>query len=157
MFLEFPDDRTTHHLDRQYMFGPSLLIAPVFVPEGEELEYYIPAGRWTSFFYPDRYVDGPIWMREVVPIDEIPVWVRPGSVLCLGPSGMGRPDYDYSVNVEVQAYEIAQGQTVTVEVPSGRGDEIVGYVKAISGYNGKVDVVAGGGVQASAVQNFQTF
>ena len=154
MFLEFPEDRTTHYLDRQYMFGSSLLVAPVFVPEGEESEYYIPAGRWTNFFYPDRFVDGPIWIKEIVPINEIPVWVRPGSVLCLGPRGIGRPDYDYAVGLEVQAYEIPPGGTVTVEVPTGRGEEIAGYVKAVASFTGQVDVIAGGGVQVARVQNF---
>ena len=104
MVLEFPDDRTTHYLDRQYMLGPSLLVAPVFVPLGETSEYYLPQGRWTSFFHPERTLVGPTWVKEVVPIDEIPVWVRPGSVLCLGPSNMGRPDYNLSQDLEVQVY-----------------------------------------------------
>lgn len=157
MFLEFPGDRTTHHLDRQFMLGPSLLVVPVFVPEGEETEYYIPAGRWTSFFYPDRFVDGPRWIKEVVPIDDIPVWVRPGSVLCLGPPGIGRPDYDYSVQLEVQAYEVPRGQTVIADIPSGRADEIVGYVKAVSDLTGRVDVIASQGIHVAVIQNFPAY
>lgn len=129
MFLEFLSDRTTHSLDRQYMLGPSLLVAPVFVPDGEESEYYLPAGRWTSFFHPDRVVDGPVWIKEVVPIDEIPVWVRPGSVLCLGPSGIGRPDYEFSKDVSLQIYELGEGASVTVEVPIGKGREIAGIIR----------------------------
>lgn len=34
MFLEFPDDPTARPLDRQYMFAPSLLVAPVFTYSG---------------------------------------------------------------------------------------------------------------------------
>lgn len=48
------------------MLGPSLLVAPVFVDVKEESEYYIPAGRWTSFFHPERTVQGPVWIKEVV-------------------------------------------------------------------------------------------
>ncbi|KAI0781168.1 alpha-glucosidase [Trametes elegans] len=129
MFLEFPADRTTHTLDRQYMLGPSLLVAPVFVPAGEESEYYLPAGRWTSFFHPSRTYTGPAWVREVVPIDELPVWVRQGSVLCLGPGGIGRPDYKFASGVEVQVYELDEGQ-VRVEVPVGKGAECAGTVEA---------------------------
>jgi alpha-glucosidase (family GH31 glycosyl hydrolase) len=129
MFLEFLADRTTHYLDRQYMLGPNLLVAPVFVPEGEESEYYLPAGRWTSFFHSERTVDGPTWVKEIVPIDEIPVWVRPGSVLCLGPEGVGRPDYEFAKMVEVRAYELAEGQTVKAEVPTGKGNDIAGTVE----------------------------
>ena len=65
MFLEFLWDRTTHYLDRQYMLGPNLLVAPVFVPEGEESEYYLPPGRWTSFFHPTRTIEGPLRAKEV--------------------------------------------------------------------------------------------
>ncbi|THH33989.1 hypothetical protein EUX98_g316 [Antrodiella citrinella] len=157
MFLEFPEDLTTHHLDRQYMLGPSLLVAPVFVPEGEETEYYIPAGRWTSFFYPDRFVDGPCWIKEVVPIDEIPVWVRPGSVLCLGPPGVGRPDYNYTVDLEVQTYEVPIGQSIGVDIPSGRSNHIAGYVKAVSDPAGRVDVIASQGIHVAVVQSFPAY
>ena len=129
MFLEFPEDPTTHHLDRQFMLGPALLVAPVFVPEGEESEYYLPKGLWTSFFYPDRTIEGPQWVREVVPLNEIPVWVRQGSVLCLGPENQGRPDYDYTKGLEVRVYNLPEGQPVLVEVPTGAGMNIAGTIK----------------------------
>ncbi len=67
MFLEFPDDPTTQWLDRQYMLGPSLLVAPVFVPVEEESIYYIPKGRWTYYWDQTRTILGPLWVREVVP------------------------------------------------------------------------------------------
>ncbi|EED84172.1 hypothetical protein POSPLDRAFT_107258 [Postia placenta Mad-698-R] len=130
MFIEFPSDRTTHTLDRQYMLGPSLLVAPVFVPQGEDTEYYVPAGRWTSFFHPQRFIQGPIWVQEAIPLDEIPVWVRPGTILCLGPRGVGRPDYDYAKGLDVQLYELEDGQKVETEVPTGTGTEIAGIITA---------------------------
>jgi len=149
MFIEFPSDRTTHYLDRQYMLGPSLLVAPVFVPTDEESEYYIPAGRWTSFFHPERTVTGPTWVKEVVPIDEIPVWVRPGSILCLGPKGVGRPDYELAKSVEVHVYELAAGQVAESEVPTGSGKEIAGVVKA-ENKDGEIHISASGSVGLSA-------
>lgn len=154
MFLEFLDDRTTHYLDRQYMLGPSLLVAPVFVPDGEESEYYLPAGRWTSFFHPERTVGGPIWVKEVVPMDEIPVWVRPGSVLCLGPSGVGRPDYDFAKNVSLQVYEFEEGMSVTVQVPVGKGREIAGAIRVERKNNAISASVTKGNVGLSEVTLF---
>lgn len=154
MFLEFIDDRTTHYLDRQYMLGPSLLVAPVFVPKEEESEYYIPAGRWTSFFHPERVVKGPVWIKELVPLDEIPVWVRPGTILCLGPEKTGRPDYDYSKDVMVQLYELAEGQTVETNIPNGKGVGIVGTVRA-SRNSGEIKVtVVNGTLDLSSVDVF---
>ena len=168
MFVDFLDDRTTHTLDRQYMFGPSLLVAPVFVPDGEESEYYLPAGRWTSFFNPQRSQAGPTWIKEVVPIDQLPVWVRQGTVLALGPAGVGRPDYDYAKAVDVQVYELEDVQVVRTEVPAGRGTEIAGvietklqggevFVNVASGDVGlaSVSYLAGGRVQKVDVANGQ--
>ena len=63
MQLEFPDDPAVGHLDRQYLLGPSLLVAPVFSASGE-VEYYLPAGRWTNWFTRE-VVEGGGWRREV--------------------------------------------------------------------------------------------
>lgn len=149
MFLQFPEDPTTHHLDRQYMFGPSLLVAPVFVPLGEESVYYLPAGKWTSFFHSERVVQGPVWITEHVPIGDIPVWVRQGSVLCLGPAGIGRPDYNFAENLHIQVYELEEGQSVHVEIPSAEG----------SGVQTTVSVTKSGGevkAELSGVGSFAT-
>ncbi|PPQ89110.1 hypothetical protein CVT25_006482 [Psilocybe cyanescens] len=156
MFLEFSEDRTTHYLDRQYMLGPSLLVAPVFVPLGEETEYYIPTGKWTSFFHPERTIDGPRWVREHVPIDEMPVWVRPGSVLALGPEGVGRPDYDYTRDLEIRAYALeVGGQVVVVDVPRGKGVEIAGSIRVnkLDGVQGAIGVLADEGLQVVKSQS----
>ncbi|KAG6909440.1 hypothetical protein DXG01_000425 [Tephrocybe rancida] len=151
MFLEFLEDRTTHYLDRQYMFGntgPSLLVAPVFVPKEEEVEYYIPAGRWTSFFQPERAIQGPTWVKELVAIDDIPVWVRPGTVLLLGPQGTGRPDYDYTQGLEVQLYELAEGASYEANIARGKGAGIVGVVRA-ERTAGEIKVTVSGGEVAA--------
>lgn len=152
MFLQFPEDPTTHHLDRQYMFGPSLLVAPVFVPLGEESVYYLPAGKWTSFFHPERVVQGPVWMTEHVPIGDIPVWVRPGSVLCLGAAGIGRPDYSFAENLYIQAYELEEGQPAHVEIPSEEGTGVQATVSVIrSGNEVKAELSGAGSLVALEV------
>jgi len=130
MWLEFRDDRTTFHLDQQYMLGPSLLVAPVFVPAGQLSEYYLPEGKWTSLWDSNVLKIGPQWVKEVVSVDELPVWVRPGSVIAIGPDEVGRPDYDFGNEVEVRIYELAVGQEVQIELPSGSGTDIVGQVMA---------------------------
>ncbi|KDQ09522.1 glycoside hydrolase family 31 protein [Botryobasidium botryosum FD-172 SS1] len=151
MFLEFLSDRTTHTLDRQYMLGRSLLVAPVFVPADEETEYYLPAGTWTSLFDPARTLVGPAWVREKVALDDMPLWVRPNSVLVLGPEGSTKPDYELARGVEVRVYELEDGESVEVDVPTGRGAEVAGAVRARrSGAEVTVDVV-GGEVELASV------
>ncbi len=130
MFLEFPDDPTTQWLDRQYMLGPSLLVAPVFVPVEEESIYYIPKGRWTHYWDQTRTILGPVWVREVVPLDEIPLWIRPGTILPTGPKGIGRPDYNYTQGINVNVYGLLEGQTLQASLPAQNGTKAAAVISA---------------------------
>jgi alpha-D-xyloside xylohydrolase len=119
MMLEFPDDPTCDYLDRQYMLGESLLVAPVFSHDGV-VAYYLPAGRWTNFFT-GEVVEGPGWVRETHGFESLPLMVRPNSVLAVG-SHEDRPDYDYGEGVTLQVYELADGKSVAAVIPSVAGD-----------------------------------
>jgi len=79
MVLEFPDDPAAGHLDRQYMLGPDLLVAPVFTASGD-VEYYLPRGRWTNWFTREQ-VQGGGWRRETHAFDSVPLWIREGAVI----------------------------------------------------------------------------
>jgi alpha-D-xyloside xylohydrolase len=121
MMLEFPEDPACDALDRQYMLGPSLLVAPVYSAEGD-VSYYLPRGRWTDFFT-GRTAEGPRWIEEKRDYLSIPLWVRPGTLLALGREE-GKPDYDYADGVVLQAYAIPAGGTAAAIVPSpGGGSE----------------------------------
>jgi alpha-D-xyloside xylohydrolase len=112
MLVEFPDDRTCWTLDQQYMFGPSLLVAPVFSAEGD-VEFYLPAGRWTGLLT-GEVVEGGRWVRERHGFDSLPLYVRPGSVLAFG-----RDDtftYDYSSPTRVTEYEVPDA-TASLDSP----------------------------------------
>lgn len=83
MLLEFPDDPTCLYLDRQYMLGESLLIAPVFNAEGTA-QYYLPEGAWTNFWTNERRTGGK-WFKEQFGYLQLPLWVRENSILPMGP------------------------------------------------------------------------
>jgi alpha-D-xyloside xylohydrolase len=119
MMLEFPGDPTCDYLDRQYMLGESLLVAPVFSHDGV-VTYYLPEGRWTNFLTGEVKV-GPGWAREMHDFKSLPLMVRPNSVLAVG-DHEDRPDYDYGGGVTLQVYQLADGESVTVVVPSVAGD-----------------------------------
>ena len=82
MLLEFPDDPACDTLDRQYLLGGSLLVAPVFTEDGT-VDYYLPAGRWTNLLT-GRVQEGPGWHREQHDFLSLPLMVRPGTILPLG-------------------------------------------------------------------------
>ncbi|KAF9264893.1 alpha-glucosidase [Marasmius fiardii PR-910] len=152
MFLEFPEDRTTHHLDRQYMFGPSLLVAPVFTPQSEETEYYIPKGKWTYYWNPSRTVEGPVWVKERVPIDEIPIWIRPGTALARGPRGVRRPDYKYGDKLDITVFGVEEGEKREIRVPMEDGEGYVGTIEVERKGNELKVKVSEGSVDIANVQ-----
>jgi alpha-D-xyloside xylohydrolase len=119
MCLEFLDDPGCAYLDRQYMLGERLLVAPVFSESGT-VSYYVPAGRWTNLLS-GAMIEGPGWREERHPYSSLPLLVRPNSAIPFG-EHEDRPDYDFADGVTLRAYEIAEGSKVTVEVPTIRGE-----------------------------------
>ncbi|KAG9234071.1 glycoside hydrolase family 31 protein [Amylocarpus encephaloides] len=110
--LEFPDDPTSWFLDRQFMFGDSLLVAPVFEESGA-VEFYLPAGKWTSFFTNQKKT-GPGWFKEQHDFDTLPLYVRENTVLVLGKWGETRTVYDYAKSVEICLYNTKPGAKATI-------------------------------------------
>ena len=136
MMLEFPDDPACDTLDRQYMMGESLLVAPVFHADSH-VDYYLPDGLWTSLL-DGRKVQGGHWQKETHDFLSLPLMVRPGTVLPMGKHD-DRPDYDYTDGLELHVYQLAEGQTVTVKIPDLKGQLAATYTVTMK--NGKAEVV----------------
>ncbi|SDO53606.1 alpha-D-xyloside xylohydrolase [Nakamurella panacisegetis] len=117
MLLEFPDDRTTAHLDTQYMLGDSLLVAPVFSDDGD-VEYYVPEGVWTHLLTGGT-VTGPRWVRETHGYDSVPLLVRPGTVLPVAADD-GTTEFVAADGVILHLFELAVGFESTVAAGSAR-------------------------------------
>jgi alpha-D-xyloside xylohydrolase len=76
-------DPTTWHIDDEYMLGPDLLVAPMFKPRGSR-EIYLPAGGWYDFWTDERF-DGARWITYDAELETLPLFVRAGAVLPMGP------------------------------------------------------------------------
>ncbi|MGF6961588.1 alpha-xylosidase [Paraburkholderia youngii] len=118
MLLEFPDDPTCDHLDRQYLLGDALLVAPVFNATGD-VDFWLPAGRWTHLFT-GAQVEGGRWVRERHGFLSLPLYVRPNTLLAIGTENQ-RPDYDYALRSELHLFELDSGKSasVTLRGPDG--------------------------------------
>jgi alpha-D-xyloside xylohydrolase len=129
MLLDFPADPACRTLDRQYMLGPDLLVAPVFTEEGE-VEYYLPEGTWTHLLTGEQ-VQGPAWRQETHGYDSLPLYVRPGAVLPLG-ADEERPDGDWPDDLTLLVTPDAADVTVTVP-GQGAGTDAVYRVRREEG------------------------
>jgi alpha-D-xyloside xylohydrolase len=128
MMLEFFSDPACAYLDRQYMLGPSLIVAPIFGDDGR-VSYYLPAGRWTSLLS-GEVVEGGRWRTETHGYMSLPLMVRPHSIIAIG-ADESRPDYDFADGVTFHVFEPADGTACTAEVvsPEGREEAVVSVRK----------------------------
>jgi alpha-D-xyloside xylohydrolase len=116
MQLEFPDDPAVAYLDRQYLLGPDLLVAPVFDRSGE-VSFYLPEGTWTSLLT-GQSVRGGGWRTERHELNSLPLYVREGAVLPIG-SRSDRPDYDYLDGLTLRLYPGVQPRDFELVTVSG--------------------------------------
>ena len=111
MVLEFTDDRNTAYLDKQYMMGDSLLVAPIF-NDKSIAQFYLPEGKWTNYFSGKTYEDGK-WYKEECGYLEIPLLARENSIVAINPDAPG-PDYDYSENLTFRVFGLTGTAETTV-------------------------------------------
>ncbi len=117
MHLEFANDPACDYLDRQYMLGDNLLVAPVFNDEGD-ISYYLPSGKWTNFFT-NTVISGGRWIRENHDFFSLPLMVRPNSLIAIGNQD-ARPDYDYAQDVSLHLFQLEKGKSASCQVYNGR-------------------------------------
>ena len=135
MVLEFTEDRTCHYVDKQYMLGDSLLVAPIFNEESLA-DYYLPAGRWTDFFT-GEVKEGGRWIQEKHGYLSVPLLVKENSIVAIGAHD-DKPDYDYGEDAELRIYEPVAGTTVTEIVYGMDGSEEIKI--SVTTEEGKISV-----------------
>lgn len=91
LVFHHPDDRTCWHIDDEYYFGDSFLVAPVMNSDNRR-DVYLPEGIWVNFFTGER-IEGGRWLKDIeVPLEEMPVYVREGSVIPVYPDAVDCTD-----------------------------------------------------------------
>ncbi len=84
LWLHFPDDPKAVECGDEYMWGRSILVAPVFENGATARRVYLPSGAWSDFWTGER-VEGGREINRPVDLETIPLYVRAGSILPLGP------------------------------------------------------------------------
>lgn len=81
LVLEFQDDPAVYQIDDQYMFGDSILVAPV-LSEGGTRKVYLPEGEWYDYWTKEKY-SGRQWVELAVPLHTMPLFVKGGSIILM--------------------------------------------------------------------------
>ena len=114
LFMDFNEDPEVRNINNRYMFGNAFLVAPITEPSVKEQAVYLPKGtQWIDFWTGEK-LSGGRTVSKKTPIDIIPLYVKAGSILPLG------PDVQYAMekkwdNLEIRIYPGADGEFLLYE------------------------------------------
>ena len=83
LVIEFQNDPTTFNIEDQFLCGRNLLIAPILTKNNTRL-IYLPEGNWYDYWTGEQ-LTGPQWISRTYTLEFIPIFVRAGTILPLGP------------------------------------------------------------------------
>ena len=160
LFMDFPNDPKVSTIGDEYMLGPDFLVAPVTDQGVTSRMVYLPVGAdWYNFWTNVKLAGGQS-VTVAAPIDQIPVFVRAGSILPLGvqvPSTATRqplaeirvyPGRDarfalYDDDGVTNGYLKGQGRTAVLSWDDKAGKLSVSGDAALAGDTGKLVKVIG--------------
>jgi len=121
MAMDFGGDITVKSIGDQYMFGPSLLVAPVTKYKARSRDVYFPSSCGWYDFYTGIYIMGGYNLRIDSPFERIPLFVKEGSIVPSGP--------------EIMFTDEKQADTITLFVYTGRNCAFTLYEDEGINYN----------------------
>jgi len=89
MYYDYPEAAEAYESKDEYMFGDSMLVAPITAPLGSSNDLateslWLPQGTWIEWFT-GAVLQGPAWMGRSFGLDEIPVYVKAGALIPMQP------------------------------------------------------------------------
>jgi alpha-D-xyloside xylohydrolase len=113
LIMDFRSDTRAQNIGDQFMFGPAFLVNPVTDPAATSRQLYLPRAKWYDF-WTGSTVDGGRTINAIAPLDRLPLFVRAGSILPLG------PDEEWSTEkpadpIELRIYRGANGDFTLYE------------------------------------------
>jgi alpha-D-xyloside xylohydrolase len=113
LVMDFRTDARAIDIGDQFMFGPAFLVNPVTEPAASSRRLYLPEAKWYDFWSGETFA-GPKTIDAPAPIERMPLYVRAGSILPLG------PEMEWSTQkpedpIELRVYRGADGQFTLYE------------------------------------------
>ena len=84
LVMDFTDDEVAREVSDQYMFGPSLMVCPVYEYGATSRSVYLPKGKFWYDYYTDSVFVGGQTIEADAPYERIPLFVPSGAILVSG-------------------------------------------------------------------------
>jgi alpha-D-xyloside xylohydrolase len=84
LVMDFRDDVKAQNIGDQFLFGPAILVNPVTEQGATMRHLYLPKSKWYDF-WTGAASNGPIDLDAPAPLSRMPLYVRGGSILPMGP------------------------------------------------------------------------
>ncbi len=84
MVMDFGYDPKVNNIGDQYMFGPSLLVCPVYEYKARQRDVYFPKNSGWYDFYTGAYTEGGDHVTVKAPYERMPLFVKAGSIVPIG-------------------------------------------------------------------------
>jgi alpha-D-xyloside xylohydrolase len=85
LFMDFPADKKVENISDQFMFGPAFMVCPVYAYEARNRNVYFPEGSNWYDVYTGKYITGGKQVTVDAPYERIPLFIREGSIIPVGP------------------------------------------------------------------------
>lgn len=85
LIMDFPEDAKVKNIADQYMIGPAIMVNPVTEYGATKRSVYLPSSSGWYDFYTGEYLKGGQHIDAAAPYGRIPLYVRAGSILPVGP------------------------------------------------------------------------
>ncbi len=107
LVMDFRTDARAQNIGDEFLYGPSILVAPVTEPNASSRHLYLPKARWYDF-WSGKADEGGKTIDAPVTLERIPLFVRGGSIVPMG------PDVEWAAEkpadpVELRIYRGANG------------------------------------------------
>jgi len=119
LIFDFRTDPQVKNIGDEFMYGPAFLVCPVTAYQARSRSIYFPSGKWYNFWN-GSFINGGVTNTINAPLSEIPLFVRAGSIVPMGP--------------EIQ-YATERSDTIELRIYPGADGSFTIYEDEGDGYN----------------------
>ena len=121
LVMDFPTDKKVENVSDQFMFGPSIMVCPVYRYGARDREVYLPKGSNWYDFYTGDMLQGGQEMTAEAPYGRLPLFIPEGAIIPVGPA--------------IQYTDEKPAETITLYVYGGKNGNFTLYEDEGVNYN----------------------